>query len=254
MAATADLLVRGVGELVTMADPHGLAILAGGAVAARDGRIVWVGTERDLASNVEVSGDCVVVDTEGAAVLPGFVDGHTHTVFAGERSSECGQRLAGASYTSWLGLRVGISPRLEVALGIVHQPEVLFLDEPSTGLDPQNRAKLWDHIMGLRDRGTTVFLTTHYLEEADVLCDGIVILDHGRVVAKGEPRELKRQVTGDAVVLTCVTRAPPSRHRPRFRVSPTSRKSPPREARWASTSKMWRRSAGVRPSSASREA
>ncbi|HYA68204.1 MAG TPA: ATP-binding cassette domain-containing protein [Acidimicrobiales bacterium] len=92
--------------------------------------------------------------------------------------------------------------RLDVALGIVHQPTVLFLDEPTTGLDPQNRANLWDHLRALRDRGTTVVLTTHYLEEADVLCDRIVIVDHGRVVAKGTPRELKRRVAGDAVVIT----------------------------------------------------
>jgi ABC-2 type transport system ATP-binding protein len=91
--------------------------------------------------------------------------------------------------------------RLDVALGIVHQPEVLFLDEPSTGLDPQNRANLWDHIRALREQGTTVFLTTHYLDEADVLCDRIMIIDHGTGVADGTPRELKQQVAGDAIVL-----------------------------------------------------
>jgi ABC-2 type transport system ATP-binding protein len=91
--------------------------------------------------------------------------------------------------------------RLDVALGVVHEPEVLFLDEPSTGLDPQNRAGLWDHIRGLRDRGTTVFLTTHYLDEADVLCDRIMIIDHGTVVAQGTPRALKQQVAGDAIVV-----------------------------------------------------
>ena len=91
--------------------------------------------------------------------------------------------------------------RLDVALGVVHEPEVLFLDEPSTGLDPQNRASLWDHIRGLRDRGTTVFLTTHYLDEADVLCDRIMIIDHGTVVAQGTPRALKQEVAGDAIVL-----------------------------------------------------
>ena len=91
--------------------------------------------------------------------------------------------------------------RLDVALGVVHEPEVLFLDEPSTGLDPQNRASLWDHIRRLRDRGTTVFLTTHYLDEADALCDRIMIIDHGAVVAEGTPRELKQQVAGDAIVL-----------------------------------------------------
>ncbi len=77
--------------------------------------------------------------------------------------------------------------RLDVALGVVHEPEVLFLDEPSTGLDPQNRANLWDHIRELRNRGTTVFLTTHYLDEADVLCDRVVIIDQGTVVAEGTP-------------------------------------------------------------------
>jgi ABC-2 type transport system ATP-binding protein len=92
--------------------------------------------------------------------------------------------------------------RLDVALGIVHQPEVLFLDEPSTGLDPQNRANLWDHIRALRDLGTTVFLTTHYLEEADVLCDRIAIIDRGKIVAGGTPQALKHEVAGDGIVLS----------------------------------------------------
>jgi len=92
--------------------------------------------------------------------------------------------------------------RLDVALGIVHQRSVLFLDEPTTGLDPQNRANLWEHLSALRERGTTIVLTTHYLEEADVLCDRLVIVDHGLVVAEGSPRELKRRVAGDAVVIT----------------------------------------------------
>ena len=92
--------------------------------------------------------------------------------------------------------------RLDVALGIVHEPEVLFLDEPSTGLDPQNRANLWDHVRMLRERGTTVFLTTHYLEEADALCDRLMIIDHGEIVIEGTPHDLKRDVAGDAVPLS----------------------------------------------------
>jgi ABC-2 type transport system ATP-binding protein len=92
--------------------------------------------------------------------------------------------------------------RLDIALGIVHEPSVLFLDEPSTGLDPQSRANLWDHIRALRDGGTTVFLTTHYLDEADVLCDRLMIMDHGQIVAEGTPRALKQQVAGDAVVIS----------------------------------------------------
>ena len=92
--------------------------------------------------------------------------------------------------------------RLDVALGIVHRPEVVFLDEPTTGLDPQNRVNLWEHLRSLRDRGTTIVLTTHYLEEADVLCDRLVIMDRGVVVAEGTPRHLKREVAGDAVVIS----------------------------------------------------
>jgi ABC-2 type transport system ATP-binding protein len=91
--------------------------------------------------------------------------------------------------------------RLNVASGIVHRPEVLFLDEPTTGLDPQNRANLWVHLRELRDAGTTIFLTTHYLEEADVLSDRLAIMDNGRIVAEGTPRELKAQIAGDAIVV-----------------------------------------------------
>jgi len=91
--------------------------------------------------------------------------------------------------------------RLDIALGLVHEPAVLFLDEPTTGLDPQSRANLWDHIRALSDGGTTVFLTTHYLEEADALCDRLMIMDHGQIVAEGTPRALKQQVAGDAIVI-----------------------------------------------------
>jgi len=92
--------------------------------------------------------------------------------------------------------------RLDIALALVHEPAVLFLDEPTAGLDPQSRANLWDHIRVLRDGGTTVFLTTHYLEEADVLCDRLVIMDHGQVVAEGTPRALKQEVAGDAILIS----------------------------------------------------
>ena len=92
--------------------------------------------------------------------------------------------------------------RLEVALGLVQRPDVLFLDEPTTGLDPQNRANLWDQIRGLRDGGTTVFLTTHYLEEADQLSDRLAIIDHGRVIAEGSPQELKRRFASGALRIT----------------------------------------------------
>ena len=95
----------------------------------------------------------------------------------------------------------GMKRRLDVGLGIVHKPAVLFLDEPTTGLDPQARARMWDEIRLLRAGGTTVFLTTHYLEEADALADRLAIIDHGVIVAEGTADELKRQVAGDVVTL-----------------------------------------------------
>jgi ABC-2 type transport system ATP-binding protein len=92
--------------------------------------------------------------------------------------------------------------RLEIALGLVHQPKLVFLDEPTTGLDPQSRSNMWEHIRRLRsDLGTTVFLTTHYLDEADALCDRLFIVDRGVTVAAGTPDELKRRVSGDVVIL-----------------------------------------------------
>ena len=92
--------------------------------------------------------------------------------------------------------------RLEIALGLVHQPPLVFLDEPTTGLDPQSRSNLWEHIGRLRSElGTTVFLTTHYLEEADALCDRVFIIDHGVIAAEGTPDELKRRISGDVVML-----------------------------------------------------
>jgi ABC-2 type transport system ATP-binding protein len=93
--------------------------------------------------------------------------------------------------------------RLDIAVGLVHVPEAVFLDEPTTGLDPQARANLWTHIQALREeRGTTVFLTTHYLDEADALCDRILVIDHGAIVASGTPDELKSQVGGDVLTVT----------------------------------------------------
>ena len=95
----------------------------------------------------------------------------------------------------------GMKRRLDVGLGIVHRPRVLFLDEPTTGLDPQARARMWDEVRRLREQGTTVFLTTHYLDEADALADRLAIIDHGTIVAAGTSDELKRQVAGDVVTL-----------------------------------------------------
>ena len=84
----------------------------------------------------------------------------------------------------------GQRQRLSVACALVGDPEVLFLDEPTTGLDPQSRLQLWDRIQALKDRGKTVLLTTHYMEEAERLCERVAIMDHGRIIAEGTPAEL----------------------------------------------------------------
>lgn len=101
----------------------------------------------------------------------------------------------------------GQKRRLDIGIGLMHLPSLLFLDEPTTGLDPQSRARMWDEVRRLQARDTTVFLTTHYLEEADALCDRLAIIDHGRIVAGGTPDDLKRQVAGDVVTVGVIVEA-----------------------------------------------
>jgi ABC-2 type transport system ATP-binding protein len=98
------------------------------------------------------------------------------------------------------GYSGGMKRRLDLALALVHSPRILFLDEPTTGLDPQSRAAVWEEVARLaKDEGMTVFLTTQYLEEADALADRIGIIDHGRIVAEGTPGELKAQIGSPTV-------------------------------------------------------
>ena len=114
-----------------------------------------------------------------------------------------GLDLGGAWQRQTKTLSGGQRRRLDIAMGLIHSPRLVFLDEPTSGLDPQARANLWKHVRALRDeRGATVFLTTHYLEEADALCDRILVIDHGRIVAAGAPEDLKRRISGDTVELT----------------------------------------------------
>ncbi|GLZ41739.1 ABC transporter ATP-binding protein [Actinokineospora sp. NBRC 105648] len=110
--------------------------------------------------------------------------------------------LAGLDQRPIKTLSGGQRRRLDIALGLVHDPGLVFLDEPTAALDPQSRANLWAHIRALRaDHGTTVFLTTHYLDEADSLCDRVLVIDNGAIVAQGSPAALKAQVSGDLVAV-----------------------------------------------------
>jgi ABC-2 type transport system ATP-binding protein len=95
----------------------------------------------------------------------------------------------------------GMRRRLELAQALVHDPEVLFLDEPTIGLDVAGRKKIWEHIIDLKDNGMTVFVTTHYMDEADYACDRVGIIDHGVVVANDSPEGLKANCCSDIIVI-----------------------------------------------------
>lgn len=107
-----------------------------------------------------------------------------------ERAGDQARKLSG-----------GMRRRLNLAMALVHEPEVLFLDEPSLGLDPQARRAIWEYVVGLKGR-MTMLLTTHYMEEADVLSDRVGIIDEGRIVALGTPEELKRKMAGKAMTIS----------------------------------------------------
>ena len=107
----------------------------------------------------------------------------------------------GEKAESWVGkLSGGQKQRLSVACALIGDPDLLFLDEPTTGLDPQSRRQLWEIIRGFGKRGRTVLFTTHYMDEAERLCDRVAIVDHGRVIALGSPRELILSLGGEHVI------------------------------------------------------
>eukprot|EP01132_Coremiostelium_polycephalum_P000010 gene10-15_t len=135
-------------------------------------------------------------------ILQGQLYGMSHTdaLQAADRLiealslSECIDRFV----TTYSG---GQRRRLDIALGIIHKPKIIFLDEPTTGLDPQNRANLWNQIKALQKEGITIFITSHYLDEIDFLADRLAIMDQGKIVEVGSPKELKRQISGDIIHL-----------------------------------------------------
>lgn len=129
-----------------------------------------------------------------ASLYPGAVDGDALLAQLG---------LEGKRNAWFMTLSGGQKQRLFIALALIHRPEVVFLDELTTGLDPQARRTIWDLVTGIRDRGTTVFLTTHLMEEAERLCDRVAIIEHGRIIEMGTPGELvARHCPQRAVVFT----------------------------------------------------
>ncbi len=169
------------------------------------------GTARVAGHDVVEDGSAVRASIGAAlqeAALDPFLTGHEHmrlqTALHGMRGAEARERtetlLERVGLTQAADRRVGgysggMKRRLDLALALVHRPRILFLDEPTTGLDVQSRTALWEEVQRLAaDRGVTVFLTTQYLEEADVLADRVGIIDHGKIVAEGTPEALKAEI------------------------------------------------------------
>jgi ABC-2 type transport system ATP-binding protein len=109
-------------------------------------------------------------------------------------------QLAGRADEKTIGFSGGMAQRLKIARALMHTPSILFLDEPTTGLDPQSRRAMWDLLSELHTKGLTIFLTTHYMEEADQLCQRIAIVDHGKMLALDTPGKLKTSVPGGYLI------------------------------------------------------
>ena len=114
-------------------------------------------------------------------------------------------RLANRAKASVMDLSGGMAKRLMVARALMHRPSVLFLDEPTAGLDPQSRIALWEILRNLHTQGQTILMTTHYMEEADSLCDRLAIMDHGHVLVIDTPKALKESVSADSIVTVSAT-------------------------------------------------
>ena len=179
---------NGAGKTTTIEICEGLLAADSGTVEVL-GRS-WSGDERDLKERLGVQ----LQDTKLAEKLTVEETLNMFRSFYRERKTvdevidlvELGEKRR-----SWVGkLSGGQKQRLAIACALVGDPEILFLDEPTTGLDPQSRRQLWDLIVQFRSSGRTIVITTHYMEEAERLCDRVAIVDHGKVIAQGTPREL----------------------------------------------------------------
>ncbi len=150
------------------------------------------------------------VQLQSTALFTGLTNFELLQLFAGfydhgMNDRELDQLLAQVNLIEKRNSRVqelsgGQQQRLSIALTLVNKPRVVFLDEPTTGLDPQARRNLWDLVRGINAQGQTVVLTTHYMEEAEILCDRIAIMDHGEVLALDSPRELIAQLNSPPVI------------------------------------------------------
>src|SRR6202522_3775286 len=142
-----------------------------------------------------------------------YFHGRLFGIGAKESKQTADALLARFQLTKWskasvYALSGGMAQRLMVARAIFHRPSVLFLDEPTAGLDPQSRLALWDLLGELHDQGQTIMLTTHYMEEADRLCERVAVMDHGRILALDTPSNLKQSIGADTIVTVRTTGDP----------------------------------------------
>jgi ABC-2 type transport system ATP-binding protein len=186
--------------LTTLLEPSaGTAIVAGHDVAARPREV-----RRNIGYVAQVGATPAAGTLVGEELITQARLQGLSKADATGRLGEIAPRLdlGGLEGRSLLELSGGQRRRFDIALGLMHAPPLVFLDEPTAGLDPQSRANLWDHIRSLRDdAGVTILLTTHYLEEADALADRILVMDDGRLVADDTPAALKARIAGDVIQL-----------------------------------------------------
>jgi ABC-2 type transport system ATP-binding protein len=190
---------NGAGKTTTLEILEGLRRPDGGTI-----RVAGVDVRRDPQAVKARIG----VQLQQAGFFPRLTVGETVRLFASfHRRSVAAdvilQRLGLAERSRTLveDLSGGLRQRLSLALALVNDPEVVFLDEPTTGLDPQARRHVWEIIEGLRGEGRTVVLTTHFMEEAQRLCDRVAVLDHGRILAQGTPHELIQAYGGSSTLV-----------------------------------------------------
>jgi ABC-2 type transport system ATP-binding protein len=163
---------------------------------------IWVGgldARREAAKVKELIGVCPQ-DTAAYPFLSGRENvelfGNLHTMPKEKLKKNIEELLEKMSLSEDAGRRLGkysggMKRRINLIMALVHDPEIAFLDEPTVAMDPQSRHAVWDLIRGLKERGKTIILTTHYMEEAEELCDRIGIIDHGKLIALGSPKQVK---------------------------------------------------------------
>jgi ABC-2 type transport system ATP-binding protein len=189
---------NGAGKTTTVEILEGILAASSGEVEVLGMR--WGGNDRALRERIGVSlqetrlADKLTVEE----TLELFGSFYKKGRPAGEVMAEVGLTEKRRSFV--VKLSGGQRQRLAVACALVGDPEMLFLDEPTTGLDPQSRRQVWDIVRDLRERGRTILLTTHYMDEAERLCDRLVVVDYGRVIALGSPSELIASLKGEHVV------------------------------------------------------